>query len=140
MVVVAPPASVTPVTVMTWPATPTVPVVALVKPLALPVVDGALQPAGSVISTAPLFIPPPAAGRRIGEGQGIAGRRRRRGEWRDGVCARAISGIDREGASGNARSRAAVRHRHVMRAKGRARGYGHVRGDRSRIGERHRVR
>src|SRR5437660_1191027 len=66
MVRIPPPASVTPVTVITWPETPTAPppplaVVAVVYPAALPVSDGALHPAGTVISTAPFVMSPAAA-------------------------------------------------------------------------------
>ena len=61
MVMVPLPARVTPVTVMTWPATPTVPVLAVVYPAAVPVVEGALQPVGTVTRTAPFTIPPVAA-------------------------------------------------------------------------------
>ncbi len=61
MVIVAAPARVTPVTVMTWPATPTVPVLAVVKPAAGPVREGALQPVGTVTRTAPFDMPPVAA-------------------------------------------------------------------------------
>src|SRR5919201_742277 len=46
---------------MTWPETPTVPVEEVVEPAAPELVDGALQPAGTVISTAPLVSPPVAA-------------------------------------------------------------------------------
>jgi hypothetical protein len=38
-----------------------VPVLAVVKPAAVPVVDGALQPVGTATVTAPLIIPPAAA-------------------------------------------------------------------------------
>jgi hypothetical protein len=61
IVIVEPPLSVIPVTVITCPETPTVPVLAVVQP-ALPfVVEGALQPLGTVSSTAPVDIPPVAA-------------------------------------------------------------------------------
>jgi hypothetical protein len=53
--------SVTPETVIVCDATATVPVEDVVKPAALPVVDGALQPLGTVTETAPLLIPPVAA-------------------------------------------------------------------------------
>ena len=48
----------TPVTVITWPLTPTVPVDAIVQPALPLVMDGADQFAGTVNSTAPLFMPP----------------------------------------------------------------------------------
>ena len=44
-----------------WPATETVPVLAVVYPATVFVVDGALQPAGTAIVTEPLDIPPAAA-------------------------------------------------------------------------------
>src|SRR5919204_4345004 len=61
MVIVALPASVTLLTVMSCPLTPTVPVEAVVYPAALDVVDGALQPAGTAIVSVPVFMPPVAA-------------------------------------------------------------------------------
>ena len=56
-----PPESVSPDTVMVCPETPTVPAEAVVKPLAEPVVLGALQPVGTASVTAPSFRPPVAA-------------------------------------------------------------------------------
>jgi hypothetical protein len=61
IVIVAPPASVTLETVIVCDATETVPVLAVVKPAADPMVDGALQPLGTATVTAPLIIPPAAA-------------------------------------------------------------------------------
>ena len=58
---VAPAARVTPVTVMSWPETETVPVEEVVKPAADPVNDGADQPEGTVTLTAPPDTPPVAA-------------------------------------------------------------------------------
>ena len=60
----APPASVTFETVIVWPATATLPVLAVVKPAFEPVVDGALQPPstpGTVTLTLPFNMPPAAA-------------------------------------------------------------------------------
>ena len=51
-------ANVTPVTVMTWPETPTVPELDVVQPAAPFVIEGADQFAGTVSSTAPAFVPP----------------------------------------------------------------------------------
>ena len=51
-------ANVTPVTVITWPLTPTVPVLAVVHPAAAFEIEGADQFAGTVNSTAPAFVPP----------------------------------------------------------------------------------
>ena len=48
----------TPVTVITWPLTPTVPVLDVVQPAFPFVVEGADQFAGTVTSTAPEFVPP----------------------------------------------------------------------------------
>ena len=55
---VAPCANVTPVTVITWPETPTVPLDDVVQPASPSVVEGADQFAGTVSSTAPAFVPP----------------------------------------------------------------------------------
>ena len=54
-------ASVTPVTVITWPLTPTVPDDEVVQPAAPFEIEGADQFAGTVSSTAPEFVPPAAA-------------------------------------------------------------------------------
>ena len=61
MVIVAPPASVTEETVKVWLETETVPVLAVVYPALEPVVEGALQPAGTTSVTEPFEIPPLAA-------------------------------------------------------------------------------
>jgi hypothetical protein len=61
MVHVAPLVRVTPVTVIVWLETPTVPQPEVVKPAALPVVDGADHPPGSATSISPLLVPPAAA-------------------------------------------------------------------------------
>ncbi len=61
IVIVAPPASVTPDTVITCAATATVPVLAVVYPPLLAVVDGAVQPLGTVSLIPPFCIPPDAA-------------------------------------------------------------------------------
>jgi hypothetical protein len=61
MLNVPPELSVTPETVMVWPETDTVPVVAVVYPEALPVTEGVPQSAGTARVTAPLLIPPVAA-------------------------------------------------------------------------------
>src|SRR5436190_1106258 len=45
---------------MTWPETPTVPVLEVVQPASPSVVEGADQFAGTVNSTAPAFVPPAA--------------------------------------------------------------------------------
>src|SRR5262245_43533202 len=59
--VVAPPASVSDETVIVWPETETVPELAVVYPGLDPVVDGAVQPAGTASVTEPFDIPPAAA-------------------------------------------------------------------------------
>ena len=61
MVIVAPPARVTPETVIVWATTETVPVLAVVKPAAVPVIEGALQPLGTTTVIAPFCMPPDAA-------------------------------------------------------------------------------
>jgi hypothetical protein len=61
IVIVAPPASVTLETVIVWPETETVPVLEVVYPAALPVVEGAFQPLGTTSVTLPLDSPPVAA-------------------------------------------------------------------------------
>ena len=61
IVIVDPPASVTFDTVMVWLATDTVPVLAVVYPAAVAVVDGALHRLGAAIVIAPFCIPPDAA-------------------------------------------------------------------------------
>jgi hypothetical protein len=50
---VSPLGSVSPVTVIVPPVTPSEPAVAVAKPASVPVVDGALQLAGTSIETAP---------------------------------------------------------------------------------------
>src|SRR5437870_2459239 len=61
MVSVAPAARVTPLTVIVWPETETVPVELVVYPWSVLVVDGADQFAGTATSTAPFLSPPVAA-------------------------------------------------------------------------------
>src|SRR5438128_476090 len=61
MVKVAPDPRVTPETVMVCPDTESVPAVAVEKPLADPVVLGALHPDGTPTDTAPLVMSPPVA-------------------------------------------------------------------------------
>src|SRR6266487_3111153 len=48
-------------TVIVWPETETVPVLAVVYPASVFVVEGALQPAGTTRVTVPFVIPPVAA-------------------------------------------------------------------------------
>ena len=54
-------ARVTPLTVIVWPATLTVPLDAVVYPAVPAEVDGALHPDGTTTDTAPLEVPPAAA-------------------------------------------------------------------------------
>ena len=61
IVIVDPPARVTPETVIVWDETLTDPVLEVVYPLAEPVVEGALQPLGTTTVTEPLESPPVAA-------------------------------------------------------------------------------
>src|SRR4029077_11879889 len=58
---VEPPAIVSEETVIVCAATETVPELAVVYPAFAPVVDGALQPAGTTRGTEPLWMPPVAA-------------------------------------------------------------------------------
>ena len=61
MVKVAPAVRVRPETVIVWPATASVPAVEVAWPGAVPVVEGALQAAGTSSETEPFAIPPVAA-------------------------------------------------------------------------------
>src|SRR5438128_34603 len=61
MVKVLPPARVSEETVIVWPETVSVPVLAVVYPPFEPVVEGALQPLGTTRVTEPFEIPPVAA-------------------------------------------------------------------------------
>jgi hypothetical protein len=60
MTVLAPPARVSPETVIVWPEVPTVPTVAEVQPIPF-VVTGAVHPEGTAIVTEPFEMPPVAA-------------------------------------------------------------------------------
>ena len=58
---VEPPAIVSEETVIVWPESERVPLLAVVYPALEPVVEGALQPLGTTSVTDPLEIPPAAA-------------------------------------------------------------------------------
>ena len=58
---VLPAARVSDATVMVWPETVSVPELAVEYPAFAPVVDGALQPAGTTSVTEPLLMPPVGA-------------------------------------------------------------------------------
>ena len=92
IVKVEPPASVREETVIVWPATETVPALAVVYPPLEPVVDGAFQPAGTTSVTEPLEMPPVAAVYvkvSVFAGRGERDRRRRCRER-----AGAVGGVD----------------------------------------------